>query len=55
LRPPQWRSGCITNESVRLQVKAQQEALIRDGNPALVSRKKNSLVLFGGRKTYSIA
>ena len=37
--------GCVTNESVRFQAKAQQEALIRDGNPALVSRKKNSLVL----------
>jgi hypothetical protein len=38
-------SGCVTNESVRFQAKPQQEALIRDGNPALVSRKKNSLVL----------
>lgn len=37
--------GCVTNESVRFQPKAQQEALIRDGNPALVSRKKTSLVL----------
>jgi hypothetical protein len=37
--------GCVTNESVRFQAKAQQEALVRDGNPALVSRKKNSLVL----------
>jgi len=38
-------SGCVTNESVRFQAKAQQQALVRDGNPALVSRKKNSLVL----------
>jgi hypothetical protein len=37
--------GCVANESVRFQSKAQQEALVRDGNPALVSRKKNSLVL----------
>src|ERR1700738_933973 len=38
-------SGCVTNESVRFQAKPQQEALIRDGNPTLVSRKKSSLVL----------
>jgi hypothetical protein len=38
-------SGCATNETVRFQTKPQQEALIRDGISALVSRKKNSLVL----------
>src|SRR5260370_4962237 len=38
-------SGWVTSESVRVKAKAQQQALVRDGNPALVSRKKNSLVL----------
>jgi hypothetical protein len=38
-------SSCVTNETVRFQAKAQQEALVRDGVPALVSRQKNSLVL----------
>lgn len=37
--------GCVTQETVRFQAKAQQESLIRDGNPALVSRKPSSLVL----------
>jgi hypothetical protein len=37
--------GCVTKEAVRFQAKPQQEALIRDGNPALVSRKNNSIVL----------
>jgi hypothetical protein len=56
--------GCVTNESVRFQAKAQQQALVRDGNPALVSRKKNSLVLIrpasrqfasGARPVYVVA
>lgn len=37
--------GCVTGESVRFQPRPQQEAVVRDGNQALVSRKKNSLVL----------
>jgi hypothetical protein len=37
--------GCVTKETVRFQAKAQQESLVRDGNPALVSRKANSIVL----------
>jgi hypothetical protein len=38
-------SGCVTTEAVRFQPKPQQEALIRDGNPGIVSRKKSSIVI----------
>jgi hypothetical protein len=37
--------GCATRETVQFTPKAQQEALVRDGQPALVSRGKSSLVL----------
>src|SRR5690242_14603454 len=56
--------GCVTGESVRFSARAQQEAMVRDGNPALVSRKKNSLVLVrpaarqfatGGRPVFVVA
>jgi hypothetical protein len=55
--------GCVTNETVRFQPNAQQQALVRDGNPALVSRQKNSIVLIrpasrefraGGRPVFVI-
>lgn len=57
-------SGCVTGESVRFNARVQQEAMVRDGNPALVSRKKNSLVLVrpaarqfatGGRPVFVVA
>lgn len=57
-------SGCVTGESVRFSARAQQEAITRDGNPALVSRKKNSLVILrpaarqfatGGRPVFVVA
>lgn len=57
-------SGCVTGETVRFNARAQQEAMMRDGNPALVSRKKNSLVLVrpaarqfasGGRPVFVVA
>lgn len=38
-------AGCVSTERVRFQAKAQQESLTRDGHSALVSRKKNSIVL----------
>ena len=39
-------AGCAaTNEKVSFLPKPQQEAIIRDGNPALVSKQKNSIVL----------
>lgn len=37
--------ACVSTEGVRFQPKPQQEAMIRDGNPALVSRQKHSIVL----------
>jgi len=40
-------AGCVTTESVRFQAKQNQQAMVRDGRPALVSRKPNSLVLIG--------
>ena len=38
-------SGCVTTETVRFQPKPDQQALVRDGQSALVSRRKNSIVL----------
>src|SRR6266576_797546 len=40
-------SGCVTNnETVQFRTSnPQQQAMMRDGQPALVSRQKNSLVL----------
>lgn len=37
--------ACVTAEAVRFQPRAQQEAIVRDGRNALVSRRANSLVL----------
>jgi hypothetical protein len=38
-------AGCVTTESVQFRARPQQEALTRDGQAALVSRGKSSLVL----------
>lgn len=38
-------SGCATTETVHFQPKPDQKALVRDGQAALVSRRKNSIVL----------
>jgi hypothetical protein len=38
-------AGCAGSETVRFVAKPQQQALMRDGQAALVSRGKNSLVL----------
>src|SRR5262249_45344495 len=37
--------GCASTETVRFQPRADQQALVRDGQSALVSRRKNSIVL----------
>src|SRR5260370_25919319 len=37
--------GCASTETVRFQPKPDQQALVRDGQSALVSRRKNSIVL----------
>jgi len=39
-------TGCVTNETVQFRTSnPQQQAMMRDGQPALVSRQKSSLVL----------
>src|SRR5260370_6836723 len=38
-------SGCVTTETVQFRPKPDQQALMRDGQSALVSRRKNSIVL----------
>jgi len=56
-------SSCVQQEVVRFQAKAQQQSFMRDGQPALVSEKKNSIVLIrpatrqtaaGGRPVFVI-
>jgi hypothetical protein len=57
-------AGCVTTESVQFQPQAEQQAIIRDGTPALVSQRKNSLVIvrpaarqlqIGGRPVFVLA
>ena len=38
-------SGCARMEAVRFEARPGQEAIIRDGQPAIVSRLKNSIVI----------
>ncbi|HEY7382422.1 MAG TPA: hypothetical protein VH743_02040 [Beijerinckiaceae bacterium] len=38
-------AGCNTTEVARFKPAANQQAMIRDGRPAIVSKKKNSIVL----------
>jgi hypothetical protein len=56
-------AGCVTTETVQFRPKAQQESLIRDGQAALISRRKNSIVMIrpaarqfqiGGRPVYAV-
>ncbi|MBF9233275.1 hypothetical protein [Microvirga alba] len=37
--------ACVSTETVRFQAKSNQQALIRDGRQAIVSNRKNSIVL----------
>jgi hypothetical protein len=57
-------AGCVTTESVQFQPQIDQQAITRDGSPALVSRRKNSLVIarpaarqlqIGGRPVFVLA
>jgi hypothetical protein len=57
-------TGCATTETVQFRPKAQQQAMIRDGQAALVSRSKSSIVMVrpasrqfqaGGRPIYVVA
>ncbi|MFG1190995.1 hypothetical protein [Xanthobacter flavus] len=40
-----FMAGCVTTEVARFQPKAQQEAIVRDGQPALVSKKAKTVAL----------
>lgn len=38
-------AGCVTTEQVQFQAAADQQSIVRDGKPALVSTRKNSIVI----------
>jgi hypothetical protein len=38
-------AGCVSTETVQFRAKAQQEAMVRDGQAALVSRRQKSIVM----------
>ena len=55
--------GCVTTETVQFRPKAQQQALMRDGQAALISRRQNSIVMIrpaarqfqaGGRPVFAV-
>ena len=57
-------AACVTTETAQFKPSAGQETMIRDGNPAIVSKKPRSIVLArpasreiqnGGRPVYIIA
>lgn len=57
-------AGCNTTETVQFRAKADQQALIRDGQAAIVSTRKNSIVIarpaarqfqIGGRPVFVVA
>jgi hypothetical protein len=57
-------AGCVTTETVQFQPSRDQQAIVRDGQPALVSQRKNSIVIarpaarqfrIGGRPVFVIA
>lgn len=56
-------AGCASTETVQFRPKAQQEAMVRDGQPALISRRPSSIVMIrpasrqfqtGGRPVYVV-
>jgi hypothetical protein len=57
-------SGCVTTESVQFHPGAEQQSLVRDGQPAIVSTKKNTIAILrpaarqfqiGGRPVFVLA
>ncbi|WP_127089061.1 hypothetical protein [Aquabacter cavernae] len=42
--------GCVTSETISFQPKAQQEAIVRDGQPGLVSKRANSVAIVAPAK-----
>jgi hypothetical protein len=56
--------SCVTTETVQFRAQSDQQAVTRDGQPALVSQRKNSLVIvrpadrqfqIGGRPVFVVA
>src|SRR6185503_14507309 len=56
--------GCVTTESVQFHPSAEQQSLVRDGQPAIVSTKKNTIAILrpaarqvqiGGRPVFVLA
>jgi len=56
-------AGCASTETVQFRPKAQQQALMRDGQAALISRRQNSIVMIrpasrqfqaGGRPVFAV-
>ena len=56
-------AGCASTETVQFRPKAQQQAMMRDGQAALTSRRPNSIVMIrpaarqfqaGGRPVYAV-
>jgi hypothetical protein len=57
-------AGCVTTETVEFKPRADQQAMVRDGVPGLVSTQKDSIVIarpaarqlqIGGRPIFVIA
>lgn len=57
-------AGCVTTESVQFKPTADQQSVVRDGQAAIVSKKRNSLVIvrpaarqfrIGGRPVFVVA
>lgn len=57
-------AGCVTTETVQFRAQGDQQAMVRDGQPALVSQRKSSIVIarpasrqfqIGGRPVFVLA
>jgi len=57
-------AGCVTSETVQFRAQADQRAMVRDGQPALVSEHRDSVVIarpasrqfqIGGRPVFVLA
>ena len=57
-------AGCVTTETVQFQARPDQQAMVRDGRPGIVSTKNNSIVIvrpaarqfqIGGRPVFVVA
>lgn len=57
-------AGCVTTEAVQFQPQANQQSIVRDGRPGIVSTQNNSIVIvkpaarqlqIGGRPVFVVA